>query len=46
MAKYKEQNEIFGDRNSYLKTDKNATFMRMKEDHMKNVQLSSLESWL
>jgi transposase len=39
MAKYKEQNELFGDRNSYSKTDKDATFMRMKEDHMKNGQL-------
>ena len=39
MAKYKEQNNIFGDRNSYSKTDKDATFMRMKEDHMKNGQL-------
>ncbi|WML31739.1 IS1182 family transposase [Neobacillus sp. OS1-32] len=39
LAKYKEQNEIFGDRNSYSKTDKDATFMRMKEDHMKNGQL-------
>lgn len=26
LAKYKEQNEIFGDRNSYSKTDKDATF--------------------
>ncbi len=39
LAKYKEQNKIFGDRNSYSKTDKDATFMRMKEDHMKNGQL-------
>lgn len=39
MAKYKEQNETFEDRNSYSKTDKDATFMRMKEDHMKNGQL-------
>jgi len=39
LAKYKEQNEIFGDRNSYSKTDRDATFMRMKEDHMKNGQL-------
>src|SRR5690606_18810139 len=39
MTKYKEQNETFGDRNSYSKTDKDATFMRMKEDHMKNGQL-------
>ena len=28
-----------GKRNSYSKTDKEATFMRMKEDHMKNGQL-------
>jgi hypothetical protein len=39
LAKYKVQNETFGDRNSYSKTDKDATFMRMKEDHMKNGQL-------
>ena len=26
-------------RNSYSKTDPNATFMRMKEDHMRNGQL-------
>ena len=28
-----------GPRNSYSKTDNDATFMRMKEDHMKNGQL-------
>src|SRR5690554_6064852 len=39
MAKYKEQQATFGDRNSYSKTDKDDTFMRMKEDHMKNGQL-------
>ena len=39
LAKYKEQNKLFGDRNSYSKTDKDATFMRMKEDPMKNGQL-------
>nr|WP_245934824.1 transposase [Anoxybacillus vitaminiphilus] len=39
LAKYNQQNETFGDRNSYSKTDKDATFMRMKEDHMKNGQL-------
>ena len=32
---YKECFEIMGkDRNSYSKTDLEATFMRMKEDHM------------
>ena len=29
----------FGDRNSYSKTDVDATFMHMKEDHMRNAQL-------
>ena len=37
---YKECFEIMGsDRNSYSKTDLEATFMRMKEDHMRNGQL-------
>ena len=31
--------EVQKDRNSYSKTDHDATFMRMKEDHMKNGQL-------
>lgn len=29
---------VLGDRNSYSKTDPDTTFMRMKEDHMKNGQ--------
>ena len=33
------QKSILKDRNSYSKTDHDATFMRMKEDHMKNGQL-------
>lgn len=37
--KYEEQLEKLGDRNSYSKTDKDATFIRMKEDHMRNGQL-------
>ena len=40
LMKYKECFEIMGkDRNSYSKTDIEATFMRMKEDHMLNGQL-------
>jgi transposase len=39
LIKYKEQEKILGKRNSYSKTDPGATFMRMKEDHMKNGQL-------
>lgn len=38
--KYSEQLRIMGEgRNSYSKTDTDATFMRMKEDHMRNGQL-------
>ena len=39
LEKYEKQLEILGNRNSYSKTDPDATFMRMKEDHMKNGQL-------
>jgi len=39
LEKYENQLEILGQRNSYSKTDTDATFMRMKEDHMKNGQL-------
>ena len=37
---YEEKLTIMGaDRNSYSKTDPDATFMRMKDDHMRNGQL-------
>ena len=40
LAKYEVQEKIMGEgRNSYSKTDTDATFMRMKEDHMLNGQL-------
>ena len=39
--KYKKQFETFQDRNSYSKTDTDATFMRMKDDHMMNGQLKA-----
>ena len=40
LDKYEEQEKILADqRSSYSKTDPDATFMRMKEDHMKNGQL-------
>jgi len=40
LKKYEEQEKIMGEeRSSYSKTDTDATFMRMKEDHMKNGQL-------
>lgn len=37
--RYEKANRTFGGRNSYSKTDDDATFMRMKEDHMLNGQL-------
>lgn len=40
LKKYEEQEKILGGgRTSYSKTDPSATFMRLKEDHMKNGQL-------
>ena len=39
--KYEEQEKKFQGRNSYSKTDEDATFMRMKEDHMRNGQLKA-----
>lgn len=37
--KYESHKETLQERNSFSKTDKDATFMRMKDDHMKNGQL-------
>lgn len=39
QSKYDEYNSIFNGRNIFSKTDHDATFMRMKEDLMKNGQL-------
>lgn len=46
LTEYKERQEkyilsknLMKDRNSYSKTDQDATFMHMKEDHMRNSQL-------
>jgi transposase len=39
LKRYNLDLHICGERNSYCKTDHDATFMRMKEDHMKNGQL-------
>lgn len=41
LSEYKQKEEILGERNSYSKTDTDATFMRMKEDHMGNGQLKA-----
>ncbi|MEK5062337.1 IS1182 family transposase [Cytobacillus sp. FSL R5-0596] len=39
--RYQKAFEILGARNSYSKTDPDATFMRMKDDYMKNGQLKA-----
>ena len=39
LEKYEEQKEILDGRNSYSKTDPDATFFHMKDDHMRNGQL-------
>lgn len=41
LNRYKEQLETMGSRNSYSKTDPEATFIRMKEDAMLNGQLKA-----
>ncbi len=38
LAEYENHLDIMGERNSYSKTDNDATFMRMKEDAMNNGQ--------
>ena len=41
LKKYEKQEAILKGRHSYSKTDPDATFMRMKEDHMLNGQLKA-----
>ena len=41
LKKYNQEIYICGERNSYSKTDQDATFMRMKEDAMGNGQLKA-----
>lgn len=41
QTQYDYANSVFQGRNSYSKVDVDATFMRMKEDHMKNGQLKA-----
>ena len=41
LRKYQMQERIVGERGSYSKTDPDATFMRMKDDHMGNGQLKA-----
>lgn len=41
VARYNKQEQILKGRGSYSKTDYDATFMRMKDDHMQNGQLKA-----
>lgn len=45
LERYQEQEKKLGSRNSMSKTDPDATFMRMKEDHMLNGQLKPAYNW-
>ena len=41
LREYRQKEQILNQRNSYSKTDVDATFMRMKDDHMQNGQLKA-----
>lgn len=45
LERYEQQEKKLGSRNSMSKTDTDATFMRMKEDHMLNGQLKPAYNW-
>lgn len=45
LQKYEHQADLFDERNSFSKTDTDATFMRMKDDHMNNGQLKAGYNW-
>jgi transposase len=45
LDKYDKQEKQMGDRKSISKTDPDATFMHMKEDHMLNGQLKPAYNW-
>lgn len=49
LSKYEQQEKLLGKRNSYSKTDVDATFMRMKNDELKpgyNVQISTEDQFV
>ena len=45
LTRYEEQEKLLGNRSSYSRTDPDATFMRMKEDHLRNGQLKPGYNW-
>lgn len=44
-SSYLQAEKILGQRSSYSKTDPDATFMRLKDDHMQNGQLKPAYNW-
>lgn len=44
-GEYLQSEQILGQRTSYSKTDPDATFMRLKDDHMQNGQLKPAYNW-
>lgn len=49
LANYEEQERLLGDRNSYSKTDPDATFMRMKNEELRagyNVQVGTQDEFI
>ena len=45
LTRYERQEKLLGNRSSYSRTDPDATFMRMKEDHLRNGQLKPGYNW-
>lgn len=45
LDKYDQQQKLLGKRGSYSKTDPDATFMRLKDDHLQNGQLKPCYNW-
>jgi len=45
LAEYERKQAILSGRNSYSKTDTDATFMHLKDDHMGNGQLKPAYNW-
>jgi len=44
-SSYLQSEQLLGQRSSYSKTDPDATFMRLKDDHMQNGQLKPAYNW-
>jgi len=45
LDEYEKKKEVLAGRGSYSKTDPDATFMRLKDDHMRNKSLKAAYNW-